>query len=242
MRGRPTGLDAPQAVFGRATKVGRGMTTRAEEGPQGQRLRRAPQCRRLVGERIAIGRLCGDAVVAVVQTADLRRRDDASGRRRRNGPRERRVLVEREMRARVQVVREHPLQPSLVRDDHVIQALSSDRPDNALDVSILPGRARRGSNGLDVQAGDGGRDTSEDCIAIVQEIRGRLVVWESIAKLLRRPGPCRMLRNGYVNDPPTLVGEDDEHEEHSERDSRHDEEVDGHDLARVVRQERSPRL
>ena len=30
-----------------------------------------PQCRRLVGERIAIGGLCGDAVVAVVQTADL---------------------------------------------------------------------------------------------------------------------------------------------------------------------------
>ena len=35
-----------------------------------------------MGERIAIGRLCGDAVVAVVQAADLWRRDHASGRRR----------------------------------------------------------------------------------------------------------------------------------------------------------------
>ena len=46
-----------------------GMATRAEEGPQGQRLRRTPTCRSLVGERIGIGRLGGAAVVAVVQTA-----------------------------------------------------------------------------------------------------------------------------------------------------------------------------
>ena len=47
---------------------------------------------------------------------------------------------------------------------------------------------------------------------------------------------------GQVNDPSTLVCEDDEHEEHPECDGWHDEEVDGHDLARVVREERSPRL
>ena len=111
-------------------------------------------------------------------------------RRQGHRPPKRCVLAQREMRARVQVVREvvseHPLQPSLVRDDDVIQALTSDRPDDALDVGVLPGRARRGSNGLDVHAGDGGRHPCEDRIAIVQEIRGRLVVWEGIAKLLRR--------------------------------------------------------
>jgi hypothetical protein len=74
------------------------------------------------------------------------------------------------------------------------------------------------------------------------EIRGRLVVWEGVAKLLRRPGGCGMVGHGHVNDPSPLVGEDDEHEEHPEGDGRHDEEVDGHDLARVVREERSPRL
>ena len=74
------------------------------------------------------------------------------------------------------------------------------------------------------------------------EIRGRLVVWEGVAKLLRRPGGCGMVGHGHVNDPSPLVGEDDEHEEHPEGDGRHDEEVDGPDLARVVREERSPRL
>lgn len=42
-----------------------------------------------------------------------------------------------------EVVADHLLQPSLVHDDDVVHALTSDRPDNALDVSILPGRARR---------------------------------------------------------------------------------------------------
>ena len=78
-----------------------------------------------MGERIAIGRLCGDAVVAVVQAADLWGRDHGSDRRRRNRARDRRILVQREMRARVQVVREvvseYLPQPSLVRHDDVVR-------------------------------------------------------------------------------------------------------------------------
>jgi hypothetical protein len=103
-------------------------------------------------------------------------------------------------------------------------------------------RARRRSDLLNVHPGDGGCDTCEDRIAIMQKIRGRLVVWEGVAKLLCGPGRCGMVGDGHVNDPSTRVREDDEHEEHPEGDGRHDEEVDGHDLARVVREERSPRL
>jgi len=48
---------------------------------------------------------------------------------------------------------------------------------------------------------------------------------------------------GYpTHNSPTFVHEDDEHEERPERDGWHDEEVDGHDLIRVVREERSPCL
>ena len=84
--------------------------------------------------------------------------------------------------------------------------------------------------------------TGEDRVAIVHEIRRRLVGWEGIAELLRRPGRCGMLGDGHVDDPSTLVREDDQHEEHPERDGRYDEEVDGHDLARVIGEKRSPRL
>ena len=76
------------------------------------------------------------------------------------------------------------------------------------------------ANDLDVQAGDGGRDIGEDRISIMQEIRGRLVVWEGIAELLRRPGRCGMRGDGRVDDPSTVVREDDEHEEHPERSPR----------------------
>jgi hypothetical protein len=51
-----------------------------------------------------------------------------------------------------------------------------------------------------------------------------------------------MLGDRRVNDPSTVVREDDEYEEQSEGDRRHDEEVGGHDLARVICQRRSPRL
>jgi hypothetical protein len=46
----------------------------------------------------------------------------------------------------------------------------------------------------------------------------------------------------YVHDPSTLVREKDEYEEQPERDRRHDEEVGGHDLARVIGEEGPPRL
>ena len=66
----------------------------------------------------------------------------------------------------------------------------------------------------------------------------------SAFKVSARPycGERQMVGDGHVNDPSTLVREDDEHEDHPERGGRHDEEVDGNDLSRVVREERSPRL
>ena len=51
-----------------------------------------------------------------------------------------------------------------------------------------------------------------------------------------------MLGDRHVDEPTTVVREDDEHEEQPERDRRHDEEVGGHDLVRVVREEGPPRL
>ena len=86
------------------------------------------------------------------------------------------------------------------------------------------------------------RDLSEDRIAIVQEVAGRVVVRKGIAKLLCRPGGRGMLGDRHVDEPSAIVREDDEHEEQPERDRRHDEEVGGHDLAGVVGEERPPRL
>ena len=114
---RPTGdswqVSANRTGVGRAlteSSIMKGVATTSRSGEMGspqasRRLAPSPdalkkvlrgdegahtQCRMIVDERMMIDRLCGDA----------------SGQRGRNSPRERRVLVEREMRARVQVVRE----------------------------------------------------------------------------------------------------------------------------------------
>jgi hypothetical protein len=43
-----------------------------------------------------------------------------------------------------------------------------------------------------------------------------------------------MFRDGHVDDPTTVVLEHHEHKEQPKDDSRHDEEIGGHDLAGVI--------
>jgi len=60
--------------------------------------------------------------------------------------------------------------------------------------------------------------------------------------MLRGPGRRRVLGDCHVNDSSAVVRADDEYEESPEGGRWHDEEVGGHDLARVVRQKRTPGL
>lgn len=76
----------------------------------------------------------------------------------------------------------------------------------------------------------------------MHEIPWRLVFREGGPELLRDPAGGRMGRDVRMNDAPTVMREDDQHEQQPEGDRWHDKEVGGHDLARVVRQKRSPCL
>jgi hypothetical protein len=63
------------------------------------------------------------------------------------------------------------IQTGLVEDDHVIEALSPKRPNQALDVGPLPGRARRRQNFFDphrfhILA----KLTAEDADAVSQQV------------------------------------------------------------------------
>jgi hypothetical protein len=51
-----------------------------------------------------------------------------------------------------------------------------------------------------------------------------------------------MFGDRNVDDPSTVVREDDKDEQQPERDRRYDEQISGHDLARVVGEEGPPRL
>jgi hypothetical protein len=191
-------------------------------------------------------RLGGRAIVAMVEAADLRSRDDTPGRRRHHRACDRHILVERKMRTGAHVVRdvvrEHPMQPCCAENDDVIEALTSDRADDAFHVGVLLRRSRSGADRLDVHGGDRSRDVGKHRIAIVHEIAGRVVFRKGVAELLCGPGRGGMFGDRHVNDPSRVVREDDQDEQQPERDRRHDEQISGHNLARVVGEERPPRL
>lgn len=122
----PTPLDAARSVPRGDGAASIAKVTSAPARPSGRR-KRSPNGytkRQLVakhrsnpllnsGRQSVASRLDLGAIVAVVEPTDLRSRDDTADRRRHHGTRNRRVLVERQMRARLHVVRdvagEHPL-------------------------------------------------------------------------------------------------------------------------------------
>ena len=140
------------------------------------------------------------------------------------------------------VVREDALEPGETEYDHVIEALTTDRANDALDVGVLPRRSWRGQDLVDLHRTDGGHGVRECGIAVVQQVPRRLVVGKGVAELLGRPCGGGMVGDGDVDDPSPVVCEDDEHEQQPVGDRRHDEEIGSHDLADMVGQEGSPRL
>jgi len=83
----------------------------------------------------------------MMQTPDLRNRDDWAEFRRLDWPSVRRVLVEREMSSSAVIVREvrgqDASQMPLAENDDMLQALASHRADEPLDERVLPGAVRR---------------------------------------------------------------------------------------------------
>ena len=92
----------------------------------------------------------------MVQAANFRKLYDPARRGDLDGPKVGRVFFEREMRARLMVIDEvagqDAAQVPLAEDENVIQALASDRTDQALHERVLPGAVRRGENFLDPHA------------------------------------------------------------------------------------------
>ena len=129
----------------------------------------------------------------------------------------RRVLAETQVRPRVHivrdVVREYALQSDATEYDDMVEALTSDRANEALDIRVLPGRSRCGEDLVDLHRGDGGRDVRERRITVVQQVPWCLVLRKRVTELLGRPCGRGMVGDGDVDDPSPVVREDHEHEE-----------------------------
>jgi hypothetical protein len=178
--------------------------------------------------------------------ADLRNGGDAPIAERAHWSRLRRVLVQREVRARIRVVRQvgfqDRLQPGGVEHDDVIEAFAADGADESFDVGVLPWRTRRGAHVLNTHRFRGGDEALKRQIAVVDHIPRRLIPLKGFAELLRGPGGGGVTRHRDMHDPATFVCEDDEHEQQPLRGGWDDEEIGGRDLLDVIGQEGAPRL
>ena len=133
------------------------------------------------------------------------------------------------MRSRLVVVRQISRQDAnqsgFVYDDHVIEALASDGADQPLCIGVLS----RGTSGraevLGSHATSCRGERGKRVLAIVNEIARSRVFGKRLAELLRGPRGGRMRGDSDVSDAPTPVDPNDQHEQQSIGDSRHDEEI-----------------
>jgi hypothetical protein len=119
--------------------------------------------------------------VAMMKLADFGPRHDLPGAGRVDSPGLGRVLAQREVRSRTVVIRDvgakYASEMSLVEDDDVVQTLAADRAYDALDVGILPRRARGGADGREAERLDGAAERRiEGPVAVVEEEPGGGVV------------------------------------------------------------------
>src|ERR1019366_8468009 len=95
----------------------------------------------------------GGAFVRRRRAAGLWDRNNLASGRLAYGPGLRTILGEREMRPRPMIIlnvrRQDAAQMTLIENYDVIETLAPDRANDPLDISVLPGRSRRGNDFID---------------------------------------------------------------------------------------------
>ena len=170
----------------------------------------------------------------VVQSANLRDGDDASRVRSLDRPR---LMIASQERLDVTVQRR------FAEHDHVVQALTPNRSDDAFHVGSLPRRAW-GSENLSNTHGIHllSEVIAEDAVAISQEIPWRGVPRESITELLGGPLGGGTGGDAEVKNPAPVVRQHQEDIQDLEPDCRYRKEIDRDHALEVILQESAPRL
>jgi hypothetical protein len=152
----------------------------------------------------------GETFVAMVKTADLRNRNHLAAVWQLNGTSIRAVFVERQMCPRAVIVidvrRQDAAQMALVDHEYVIQALATNRADDALDVGILPGRSWRRNDLRDPHRLSAlAKALTIRSIAIAQQVAWRGVPRKRFGDLARKPTCSRMLCDIQMQNLPSRV-------------------------------------
>ncbi len=117
---------------------------------------------------------------------------------------------------------------ALVQDDHVVQALAADAPDQPFHVGILPWALRGDHNFCDPHVSHPlPKRGAVDPVPIMEEIPRGLIPRKGVHDLLRCPLRRRVFGDVEMHDPSPVMGQDEQHEEHGVGHRRHDKEVQG---------------
>jgi len=130
-----------------------------------------------------------------------------------------------------------------VENDHVIQTLATNGPDQSLDERVLPGTCGAGHDLSDRHSGEASTEcVAVDAVSIPQQPAGRRVLRKGVDDLLRGPFSGRMLGHIEVNHASAFVRQHEEHKQDPSGHCRNGEEVDRHGRCHMIREECAPRL
>src|SRR3979490_2281046 len=123
----------------------------------------------------------------------------------------------------------------LAHDQDMVQAFSPDRADEPFDVSILPGRARRGWSVADTHRPDPlSDDDAVGAISIADQVAGRLVPREALGDLAGDPFRGWVGGDGGPDQTASLKRDDRQAIEQLEADGPYNEQIYGGDVRGVI--------
>ncbi len=103
----------------------------------------------------------------------------------------------------------------LVEDDDVVEELPSKAANHPLHIGNLPRRARGRDDLIDAQAFNRSRNPlTVDAIAVSNQITWSRIERKRLNELLCCPLGRRMFCDVEADNSPSIMGQDDEHEEH----------------------------
>jgi hypothetical protein len=141
------------------------------------------------------------------------------------------------------VIPDHTAQMNVIEDDQVIEKLPAATSDPAFRHSILPGACRAYASWFHAAGCQQiGHFLPKLAVAIQNHVVVSTRARKCLPQLLHYPGAGRVFRDIEMKDPASTVFDHKETIQDSEGESRHGEEVHGHDDIAVIAQERSPEL
>ena len=141
-----------------------------------------------------------------------------------------------------EVSAQQPVELPFVHDHEVVEARSPDRSDDPLDKGILPRRTWGDEHLTDPHPLDSPRELSAiDSTAITEQVGRSRIVGECLDDLPRSPGCRWMVRHVDVDEFTPAVAQGNEHEEQTEGEGGHEEEVDRNDVPGVTGEESASR-